>query len=169
MLGLEHGVLELHTYTGEWTILYQEEESLLLSAIGEYILEFQHIGSTAIPGMLAKPIIDIAAAFEDFEAAKICIQPVTQLGYEYRGEYGIPGRYYYVKGIPRTHHLHIYESTSHEWKDHLYFRDRLIGNPGLAEKYAGLKLELAQKHTNNRLAYQEGKKRFIQDVLRNAR
>lgn len=93
MIGLKRGIVELAPYTAEWRRLFEEEKARLQAAIGQYVLDIQHVGSTAIPGMIAKPIIDIGIAVRDFEEARVCILPIEQLGYEYRGEQGIPRRH----------------------------------------------------------------------------
>lgn len=169
MIGLERGVVRLAPYTLEWHRRFEEEKALLQASIGQYVLEIQHVGSTSIPGMTAKPIIDIAVAVESFEEATVCIGPLDALGYEYRGEYGIPRRHYFVKGDPRTYHLHMNEIGSRAWENQVLFRDYLIAHPQLAEEYAALKVDLAQRHPTNREAYVDEKAPFIERVLRMAR
>ena len=88
MVGLERGTVKLNPFTNEWERLFSEEKSRLQAAIGKYVLDIQHVGSTSIPGMVAKPIIDIAIAVKNFEKASICIKAIEQLGYEYKGENG---------------------------------------------------------------------------------
>ncbi len=132
------------------------------------VLDVQHIGSTSIPGMPAKPILDIGVAVANFEEAVRCIPLMEQLGYSYKGENGIPRRHYFVKGEPRTHHLHMLEAASEEWKNHLLFRDYLRGNAEAARAYANLKRQLAASFAADREAYQTGKERFINAVLRQA-
>jgi len=90
MISLKRGIVELVPYTAEWRRLFEEEKARLQAAIGQYVLDVQHVGSTAIPGLIAKPIIDIGIAVRDFEA-RVCIGPIGQLGYEYRGEQGYRG------------------------------------------------------------------------------
>jgi GrpB-like predicted nucleotidyltransferase (UPF0157 family) len=141
----------------------------LQAAIGPHVLDIQHVGSTSIPGMIAKPIIDIGIAVTSFEGARVCIQPIEQLGYVYRGEHGIPRRHFFVKGEPRTHHLHINEMDSREWENQVLFRDYLVQHAGLAEEYATLKTQLAQRYRTDREAYLDGKAPFIERVLEMAR
>ncbi len=169
VIGLRDGVVELHPYTPEWARLFEEEKALLQAAVGEQMLDIQHIGSTSIPGLVAKPIIDIGIAVKSFEEARVCIHPIEQLGYWYRGEYGIPRRHYFEKGSPRTHHIHAFGIRSRRWKDHLLFRDYLIDHPELAGEYAVLKEELALRHPADRDAYVESKGPFIERVLQLAR
>jgi GrpB-like predicted nucleotidyltransferase (UPF0157 family) len=165
MIGLERGKLKLLPYQLEWKKLFTEEKQRLEAAIGNNILEIEHIGSTSIPGMTAKPIIDIAIAIHNFEEAKVCIDPLENLGYEYKGEFGIPRRLYFVKGTPRRFHLHMNEIISDHWKNHISFRDYLIKHPDKAKQYADLKIKLAQQFKANREAYTEGKTSFIEKIL----
>ena len=169
MIGLPRGVVKLAPYTAEWGRLFEEEKALLQAAIGRYVLDIQHVGSTAIPGMVAKPIIDIGIAVVSFEEASVCIQPIEQLGYEYRGEQGIPRRHFFVRGNPRTRHIHVNEIDSRDWENQVLFRDYLIQHPRWAEEYAGLKAELAQRYPADRGAYLDGKAPFIERVLERAR
>lgn len=125
MLGLARGTVTLQPYTEEWPVLFRTEAAHLQAAIGAHVLDIQHVGSTAIPGLPAKPILDIGVAVENFEAAAICIQPLAAIGYRYRGEMGIPRRHYFVKGDPITHHLHMNEISSADWQQQIAFRDYL--------------------------------------------
>lgn len=169
MIGLPRGIVKLAPYTAEWKRLFEEEMALLQAAIGRYVLDIQHVGSTAISGMVAKPIIDIGIAVTSFEEARVCVQPIEELGYEYRGEHGIPRRHYFVKGNPRTHHLHMNEIDSLDWENQVLFRDYLLQHLGLAEEYAALKVGLAQRYSTDREAYLDGKASFIERVLETAR
>lgn len=165
MLGLTSEQLRLSPYEPNWPLLFLQEKERLLASLANYILDIQHIGSTSIPGMPAKPILDIGAAVANFEEARHCVPLLEQLGYTYKGENGIARRHYFVKGDPRTHHLHMLESDSAEWKNHLLFRDYLCANPASANEYASLKQTLATQFATDREAYQEGKENFIQAVL----
>ncbi len=128
-------------------------------------MDIQHVGSTSIPEMPAKPILDIAVAVESFEGATLCIRPLEELGYTYRGENGIPRRHYFVKGEPRTHHLHMVEATSAMYKEYILFRDYLVQHPDIALEYALLKKRLAQQFVTERQKYQEQKDPFVQRIL----
>jgi GrpB-like predicted nucleotidyltransferase (UPF0157 family) len=168
VIGLEHGVVRLAPYTPRWAELYAEEAARIRALLGDELLEIEHIGSTAIAGMEAKPILDIGAAVRSFEAGSRCVGPLERLGYRYMGEYGIPGRHYFVKGSPRTHHLHMVAIDSEEWRINLVFRDALRASPELAERYRDLKRRLAAEFENDRVGYTEGKAEFIRSVLRRA-
>lgn len=168
VIGLERGHVELVPYDPAWRRCYETERARLQAAIGNHVLDIQHVGSTSIPGMIAKPIIDIAVAVASFETAQVCIAPVERLGYAYRGENGIPRRHFFVRGERRTHHLHINELNSAQWRNQVCFRDALIHNPELAAAYATLKQDLARQFPTDREAYTAGKAPFIRRVLAQA-
>ena len=171
-IGLEKGIVRLSPHQPLWASLFEEEKARIITAVGPHILDIQHVGSTAIPGIPAKPIIDIGVAVRNFEEAAVCIEPIVQLGYTYRGENGIPRRHYFRKGNdvqPRTHHIHINEIDGLDWKNQIDFRDYLRQHPETAVQYAQLKTDLAQRYPTDRLAYLYGKAPFIENVLRLAR
>ena len=169
VIGLEPGVVRLLPYQEDWPRLFAVEKARLQAAVGQYVLDIQHVGSTSIPGLPAKPILDIAAAVENFEAAVVCIQPLEQLGYTYRGEKGIPRRHYFRKGDPRTHHIHMNEIGSVDWENQILFRDYLLCHPEAVEAYAALKIDLAQQFPADRDRYLAGKAPFIEQILCQAR
>lgn len=165
MLGLKQHVVRLAPYQPAWAQSFAQEKARIVDCIGDFILEVQHVGSTAIPGMPAKPVLDIAIAVDEYERSCCCISPLMGLGYVYRGEHGIPRRHYFVLGEPRTHHLHMLEVSSAAWLGMIRFRDLLRMDSGLAGEYADLKVCLAMKHPNQRDCYQNGKQEFILRVL----
>jgi len=167
-IGLENGTVRLFPHSKEWEAFYDRERDGLLAVLGDHILTIQHIGSTAIPDMPAKPIIDIAASVESEDRVPSCIQPLASLGYEYKGEYGLPGRHFFVKGNPHTHYLHVVSSSSAHWRSWLLFRDYLTSTPALAAEYAELKQRLALQHSSDRNAYTKAKGTFIERALREA-
>ena len=128
----------------------------------------EHVGSTAVPSLASKPILDIMVGVRRLREADHCIEPLVRLSYEYRGAAGAPGRLFFRKGDPRTHHLHIAEVGGGFWVDHLAFRDYLRTRPQTAREYARLKHELADRFRADRTAYTEGKSDFILEVLRRA-
>jgi GrpB-like predicted nucleotidyltransferase (UPF0157 family) len=166
MIGLEKDTVRLLPYTPEWKRLFEEEKYRLQAVVGPYVLDIQHVGSTSIPGMPAKPILDIAIAVRNFEEARVCIQPIEQLGYEYKAEFGTPRRHYFTKGEPRTHHIHMNELCSQDWNNQIAFRDYLIQHPEIAREYAQVKQVLAQRYPKDRMAYLNGKAPFIERVLK---
>lgn len=167
-IGLEHGTVRLFPHSRQWNAFYEDERDGLLAALGSHILAIQHIGSTAIPDMPAKPIIDIAASVGGEDEVPACIQPLATRGYEYKGEYGLPGRHFFVKGTPHTHYLHVVASTSQHWRSWMLFRDYLTSTPDLAAEYAELKKRLAEEHSSDRNSYTKAKGTFIEKALRQA-
>lgn len=164
-LGLASNRLELHPYSEEWPHYFSQEKARIEAAIGNDVLDIQHVGSTSVPGLMAKPIIDIGIAVEDFTEAHRCVEPMERIGYIYRGENGIPRRHYFKLGDPTTHHVHMNEISSDDWKGQISFRDALRNSAELAEAYAQLKQELAASNAGARMAYSDSKTGFITKVL----
>ena len=170
MLGLDRKSVGLAPHRAEWKTLFESEANLLREAAGKYAVAIEHIGSTAVSGLVAKPIIDILVGVQKLEDAEKCIAQLTEIGYEYRGEQGIAKRFYFRKGNAdvSTHHLNIVEMTSEFWRGHLLFRDYLRQHADAAQSYGELKRGLALKHKGNRPAYTEAKADFIKSVLEKA-
>lgn len=165
VLGLERGVVRLHDYTPLWAELYREEEERIKAAIGHLIIDLQHIGSTAIPGIKAKPILDMMAGVSRLDEALLCQAPLEALGYDYAAHAGVSNDHVFGKGVARTHLLHVVEYGSTEWMNHLRFRDRLRNDPELAQEYERLKKELSREFSENRAAYTSAKSKFICEVV----
>lgn len=167
------GPLIVVDYDPQWPILYEEEKDRILGLIGRLVVAIEHIGSTAVPGLGAKPIIDIMVAVHRLADAEECVEPLRSIGYEYVPEYNdiIPERRYFHKGPQgaHTHHLHMVELTSDFWERHLLFRDFLRTHPEEARDYYDLKKELAVKYRSDREAYTEAKTAFIESVVDKAR
>ncbi len=156
----------IEEYNPKWPLLYEDEKNRILNVIGEEYENIEHIGSTSVPGLGAKPIIDIMIGFRTLSEAEECIKPMNKLSYEYIKEHEeeIPERRYLTKGSKsegRTHHVHMVETSSKFWIRHLMFRDFLRTHPEVAEEYYQLKKKLADRFRNNRRAYTEGKTAFI--------
>jgi GrpB-like predicted nucleotidyltransferase (UPF0157 family) len=164
-LGLASGTLGFARDHAAWAQESAAEKRRLRAALGDRILAVEHVGSTAVPGVPAKPILDIQTGVLRFEDAVVCVPLMAALGYEYRGEYGIPRRHYFVKGDPRTHHVHMLEIHGEKWASMLAFRDKLRNRPELARIYAEAKARLAQTFPNDRAAYQEQKGDVIAQIL----
>jgi GrpB-like predicted nucleotidyltransferase (UPF0157 family) len=169
LIGLGKGVVRLAPYETGWTELYAVERARIEAVIGPHILNVQHVGSTSIPGIAAKPIFDIAVGVADFEAARVCIAPLEVLGYDYHGENGIPRRHFFTRGSPTQYHTHMHEVTSRAWGNLVLFRDYLLRYPEEAQAYLALKQRLAKQYRHDRRAYTEGKAVFIERILRRAR
>ena len=168
-LGLESKTVRLVPYDERWVSSFADEAARILHAVASATLPplmLEHVGSTAIPGLVAKPILDIAAAYPRGTAAATYIGPLESLGYVYRGNGGLPGREFFRRGAPRTHHLHLVEHDGTHWRRYLRFRDALRGDSTLRDEYAALKRALAERYPRDRDAYIEGKSDFVEAVLR---
>lgn len=154
-----------------WSERFRQEARLISAVFGPDLLSIHHIGSTAIPGMSAKPVIDVMPVVREIDRVDEFNSAMRQLGYEPMGEFGIPGRRHFVKGADdnRTHHLHLYQPDHPEVTRHLDFRDYLTAHVEEARQYAGLKIELARHHRNDVDGYMKGKDAFIKGVLQRAR
>jgi GrpB-like predicted nucleotidyltransferase (UPF0157 family) len=162
-------VVEVLDHDPEWKHRFEVEKALLERTMGDLVSCLEHIGSTAVPGLPAKPVIDILAGVTKQSPISVYQERVAPLGYEYMRQDDEPQRIHFRKGMPRTHHLHIViMGTDHFW-DHLLFRDYMISHPVERQEYAVLKRDLAKSYTDDREAYWEGKDRFIKSVLRMAR
>ena len=165
ILGLPSGTVSLHRAHDEWARAFEHEAQRIESAIGPYILDVRHIGSTAIKGVPAKPILDLLVGVASYEDAAGCVAPLEELRYEYRGEAGIARRHYFVKGKPRTHHLHMVEKDGPQWTATLAFRDALRSHRELAQEYAAAKGALARRFAHDRDAYQAAKDQVVVALL----
>jgi len=149
-----------------WAGAYEAEAERIAGALGDVLRGLHHIGSTSVPGLCAKPIIDILIEADAVEQIDLATPALERLSYEAKGEYGIPGRRYFRKdddaGV-RTHHIHAFAADSSEARRHLAFRDYLIAHPEEARRYGELKQRLAREHPNDIDAYMDGKAPLIQE------
>jgi GrpB-like predicted nucleotidyltransferase (UPF0157 family) len=166
-LGLESRTVRLISYDGRWPALFLAEACRLVDAIsaaGLPTIRFEHVGSTAVPGLAAKPILDLAAGRRSEISAEIYIPVLEAAGYIYRGNSGLPGREFFRRGEPRSHHLHLVEYGGWHWQRYLGFRDALRADATLRDAYAALKHKLAAQYPRDREAYIEGKTTFVEAV-----
>jgi GrpB-like predicted nucleotidyltransferase (UPF0157 family) len=156
-------------YDPRWMLLYRVEEREILTRIANYVVDIQHMGSTSVEGLAAKPIIDIIIGIRSLTDAMNCIPPLQEMGYEYVPEFekDLPMRRYLRKATDgkRTHHIHMVERTSDFWTKHITFRDVLRTNEVVRNAYEELKYHLAETHRNNREAYTDAKTDFIENAL----
>ena len=149
-----------------WRLDFEEEAKLIGRALADMVVRLHHIGSTAIPSIFAKPIIDVLLEVDDIVRLDLRSSDMEELGYEAMGEFGIPGRRYFRKdnasGV-RTHQVHAFEAKSPEIERHLAFRDYMIAHPAEAQAYGELKQTLAQDHPNDIEAYMDGKDQYIKE------
>lgn len=158
-------VIEIVDYDPEWPDLYEKEQAILMKAFSPLHPHIEHIGSTAVPGLCAKPIIDIMVGLPTLEGADRYDPLVRPLGYVHVDQEDEASRVFFRKGMPRTHHLHIVAFGSEEWHSHLSFRELLRDDPDLRERYADLKRRGARMHREDREAYVRSKQGFIQDAV----
>jgi GrpB-like predicted nucleotidyltransferase (UPF0157 family)/predicted kinase len=153
-------------YDPVWPVRYEEEREKIVAALGDFIMEIHHFGSTAVPDLPAKPIIDIMVAVRQLSDATECIGPLSDLGYAFIDYPQNTDRRLFRKGQPqRTHHVHIVAQGSAALREHLAFRDALRTNTGWRGQYAALKMALADRHRNDRAQYTESKTEFVRSVL----
>jgi len=153
-------------YDRAWPARFEEERKALGRVLAPWLAgPIEHIGSTAICGLAAKPILDIMIGTPEFETELQFRENIESLGYEYKGENGIPQRHYFGKGNPRTVHLNIVRYGGEMWLSHIAFRDRLNQNPDIAREYERLKLHLAERFKKDRESYTNSKTEFIQKVV----
>jgi GrpB-like predicted nucleotidyltransferase (UPF0157 family) len=168
MLGLNRGIVEVVPYNPEWREAFQIEKSQLQSLLGKRCLDIQHIGSTAIPGMVAKPVLDIGVAVAEISVIFTCVEEMIELGYVYFGDQRERGDFFFAKvtGEQETCFVHMLESADPAWQEFLRFRDHLIENAYDRERYKRLKTKIAARYVHNRRAYTDAKAEFILEILR---
>ena len=154
-----------------WRQEFEREAEQITNALGSTAVTVHHIGSTAIPSIYAKPVIDMLLVVKDHADLDAKQAALEALGYEARGEGGIPGRRFFRRDNAlgdRTHQVHAFEAGSPQIARHLAFRDYMIAHPETAQEYSDLKRELAVQHPNDIEAYMDGKDAFIQEIDRRA-
>lgn len=167
-LGLESGIVRVVDHDPAWVSLGTEEKGRIQAALGGAAIDIQHVGSTAVPGLAAKPVIDIAVALRHLDTFRELIPSLEGLEYEYMAEFNIPGEAFFRKKAG-TYHLHVLEHDSVYWRNYLFFRNYLQQHPATAQQYLELKQDLAARFSNDRPSYTRGKSDFISSVLCNAR
>ena len=170
-LGLKRGTVALAEYSPSWRKAFREERAVLAKALASAPCEIEHIGSTAVTGLEAKPILDIAVRIKAPYPIAGCIPTIEATGYIYRGEDVDIGHLFVQEAEEdvRTHHLHVVSSCDPNWERWLTFRDYLRANPDAREAYAAEKTRLAIRYKENRVAYTEGKSQVIGSLLAQAR
>ena len=153
-----------------WTDEFEREAQRLRAVFGENLVEVHHIGSTAVPGLAAKPIVDVLPEVRNIEHVDALNAALAAAGYRAWGEFGLPGRRYFTRDEngARTHNVHVYESGNPEVERHLAFRDYMISHPEEARAYGRLKEELAQRSRTDFEAYMDGKDAFVKERVRRA-
>ena len=163
--------VEVVPHDPRWPDAFEAEAKHVVAALGENVVAIHHIGSTAIPNIYAKPVLDLLVQVRDITEVDGRSPAMESLGYEVMGEFGIPGRRYFRKDNQegsRTHQIHAFESGSAEVERHLAFRDYMIAHPLDAQRYSELKRKLADEHPQSIDGYMDGKDSFIKEIDRRA-
>lgn len=171
-LGLEKNEVQLVPNCDEWTVAFTEEEARLRRALSQIPCEIEHIGSTSVPGLLAKPILDVAVGVAAESAVESAISAIRELGYEYVCDSGPDGGHVLVRESGprvRTHHLHIVELGDPQWEAYALFREYLTQNREAREAYAAEKVALAGRYAGDREAYTAAKDEIVRRLLLRAR
>lgn len=157
-------------YSPQWASDFESEAVHLKEIFKDAIFSIHHIGSTSIPGMKAKPIIDILITTTHLEKIDDFDAQMEHQGYVVGGEFGLPGRRFFCKGN-QDHcqiHIHVYEHSNPVVEKYILFRDYLTAHPNQVKAYEALKLELAEKYPHNRTLYTQSKSSFIEKILTKA-
>ena len=166
-LGTPGEHIEVVEYCAEWSQVFEREAAAILAACRLRVTEVHHIGSTSVPGLAAKPILDVLPVAAGPAEALEAVSRLTALGYRYRGENGIAGRSYFDRVVDgRTvMHVHMFPAGHPEVRRHLVFRDHLRTNPEACREYARLKRELASRYRDDRRTYTDSKSVFIEGIV----
>jgi GrpB-like predicted nucleotidyltransferase (UPF0157 family) len=168
------GSIIVSDYDPNWPTLFEQERTRIKNALGSFALTIEHVGSTAVPGLPSKPIVDLLVGVRSLEEARErCIDPIEALGYNYIPEYALwlPGELFFRKGSPGpwTHHVHLMKPFNPRWEAFLVFRDYLRAHPEAARTYADIKRALAATSKDNIEAYRNGKNAFVEETTAKAR
>lgn len=164
-LGLGQEENRLAAYRPAWAKAFAEEAARIKAALGPIVLAIEHYGSTSIPGLSAKPIIDLLIGVRDLQDARANAPAMEALGYDQRTQTEVPGHFIMGLGEARTHHAHFVVFEGPHWWPPLIFRDRLRAHPALRDEYEVLKRRLVLEHPNNRPAYTAAKGALVERVL----
>jgi GrpB-like predicted nucleotidyltransferase (UPF0157 family) len=161
----------IEDYNPDWSREFEREKEKLLKILNGKIISIEHIGSTSVKGLGAKPILDIMVGVNNLEEVDEFIEPLKRIGYEFVRHKDFPERRFFRRGQWRagTHHLHIYQFKSKHWNNNILFRDFLRTYPNVLKQYHQLKKELAEKYRYDRVAYTQAKAPFIQNVIKKAK
>lgn len=163
--------LVVEPYDPAWAEGFEAAAARIREGVGEGLLDVEHIGSTSVPGLAAKPILDIMPVVADFDEARALVVRFEELGYWYFGENGIPRRHYFAREDESgrvVEHVHVLEDSSLEAKKHRMFRDYLRSSESARERYAALKVRLVDEVAGDRMAYVDGKTELVVALLREA-
>ncbi|MFV8830099.1 GrpB family protein [Alkalihalobacterium sp. APHAB7] len=163
--------ITIEEYNPNWTKQFENEKVRLKEILSDKVISIEHIGSTSVEGLGAKPILDIAIGVNDLEVINKIILPLKQIGYGFVYHKEFPERRFFRKGEWRagTHHLHFYHFEGEHCNNQILFRDYLRSNPDVSKEYHHLKVNLAEKFRFDRVLYTKNKASFIHSVLQKAK
>jgi GrpB-like predicted nucleotidyltransferase (UPF0157 family) len=166
-LGLPRGRALVREYDPRWASEFDMAAGALRVALGDSVQGIEHVGSTAVPGLPAKPVLDIAIGLPDGSTLGDVQSALEAAGYEYRGDLGDEGGLIFAKGTEsaRTHYLHVVAAASNQWRNYIVFREALRRHPELRDRYATLKKDLASRFPLDRPSYIAGKAEFITETI----
>ncbi|HWE35821.1 MAG TPA: GrpB family protein [Isosphaeraceae bacterium] len=161
--------ITLVDYDPIWPEIFEELRAPLVAAVGDLVVAVEHIGSTAVPGLAAKPIIDLDLVVPSSDDLPVAIARLAALGYAHQGDLGVPGREAFLPpSRGPKHHLYACPSDSESLRRHIVFRDYLLSHPQAAAGYEAVKKAAALRFREDRVAYVEAKSRIIEEILRKA-
>lgn len=169
-LGLKYRTVRLVDHDPRWSRAFEDERLPIADSLADLGCGIEHVGSTSVPGLRAKPIIDIAVGVPDLAEVAECIARLEALGYIYRGDAGKDGGHVLVRAIGdvRTHHVHIVPLDGPQWRAYLALRAILRRHAWARDEYATVKAELAKRFPNDHMAYQHGKTAVVEQLLAKA-
>jgi len=169
VLGVGFGKVKVVPYHPGWAELYVEEREAIETVLGRSTAQVEHIGSTAIPGMPSKPILDIMVVVPQTAEVGQFVDGLCRIGYHYEPDEPVPERHFFVKpplAVPyRTHHLSLTTAGSSFWRNNMAFREYMLNHGDEAARYGTLKRDLADRHPDDRAAYTAAKQPYIRRVL----
>jgi GrpB-like predicted nucleotidyltransferase (UPF0157 family) len=167
VLGLKHNTNILVDYDPEWPAEFAHERDRIAGAIGHIAKGIEHYGSTSVPGLRAKPILDIIVALDPLSDWEACHDPLLALGYDYAAHVNLPGHRIFGRGrdlTERTHLVHLVELGGYSWVSNLALRDALRNDPDLRQEYTALKEQAVTDAPDSRARYNQLKSHFIETV-----
>jgi GrpB-like predicted nucleotidyltransferase (UPF0157 family) len=163
--GLAHGTVQFAEWTPRWTELFTQEAERLRVALGPLAIAIEHYGSTSVPGLVAKPVLDILVGGPEATDPGPYVAALAPLGYDHAPQAGVTDHLVFGRGTARTHLVHVVRFDGGAWHRALAFRDALRADAGLRDTYAALKRGLALRHGGERGRYTAAKSAFIERVL----
>jgi GrpB-like predicted nucleotidyltransferase (UPF0157 family) len=169
-IGLKRGTVKVVSYNKKWADEFEQEKARIMQVCGDKVIAIEHIGSTSVPELSAKPIIDIAVGIKRLYDAKELLKPLKKIGYNFYKDFQRQ-RLFVAKGPDekRTHYLHVMRYKGAKWQTDQLFRNYLRTHPKEVGRYTKLKQKLSKQYADDRKAYSDGKNTFIKSVIAKAK